>query len=632
MDRNSIIGFILIALIIFGFFFYQSKQLKEKAINDKNLQDSIALIQKDSVLLQNPTTAINDTIAIAKGGPVTYDPDSIKEKKLQDEFGVFAPSTKGTEEFITLENEVLKLIISNKGGRIYSAELKDYKTYDSLPLVLFKGEQSVFRLNFFAQNRNIYTDQLFFTPASSSISVSGNDSATVSMRLSLAPDKYLEYQYTIHGNSYMIDTKINTLGMHDVINANTNYFLLDWGFNAPRTELNIKGERDASTVYYKYATGDVDFLSPTSNENEKLATPLKWISFKRLFFSSILIAGDNEFEDAQVKTEMDLTSTEYTKQLSANITIPYDPRLAQSSYPMKMYLGPNHYQTLKQYDIGLEDQISLGWSFISYINKWIVIPLFNFLNNYIANYGIIILILTIVLKTLLFPLTYKAYLSGAKMRIIKPELDVIDKKYADKKEEMLKSYQEKQQIMNHAGVSPFGGCLPMLLQLPILMALLNFFPSSIELRQESFLWAADLSSYDSIFSWQQEIPILSAVYGNHISLFAILMTISTFITMMMNSQQMAGNPQAQQMKWMMYLMPILFLGFLNSSSAALSYYYLLANLITIAQTFIMQKFVDDKALLAKIEAYRKKPASQKKSSFQKRLEEMAKQRGMKLPK
>ncbi len=631
MDRNSIIGFILIGLIIFGFTFYQSKQASEKAVFDKQYQDSLALVHASdstTIILSNDTSHV----AQASVSTVAAQTDSSANKKLIDELGIFANAAKGTEQFTTLENELIKVTLSNKGGRVYSVELKKYKTYDSMPLVLFKGDSSAFRLNFFAQNKNINTDQLFFTPTNTSVTVANNDSSTIAMRLYAGENQYIEYQYTLHGNSYMLNTNINTVGMQNIINANTNYFMLDWAVNAPRSEKNLKNERNESTVYYKYATDDVDYLTKTSDKDQKLTTPLKWISFKHDFFSCVLIASAKEFDAATVKTQTDIASENYVKQMTANIIIPYDPRTAQSSFPMQMYFGPNNYQDLKDYNIGLENQIYLGWNFISYINKWIVIPLFNFFGKYIASYGIIILILTLVLKTLLFPLTYKAYLSGAKMKVIKPELDVIDKKYAGKQEDMLKSYQEKQTIMSQAGVSALGGCLPMLLQLPILMALLNFFPSSIELRQKSFLWASDLSSYDSIFSWSNDIPILSSVYGNHISLFAILMTLTTFGTMLMNKDQMGSNPQMKQMQWMMYIMPIIFLGILNNMSSALSYYYFLANLITIGQQLIMRKFIDEKALLAKIEAYRKKSSTQKKSSFQKRLEEMAKQRGMKLPK
>lgn len=633
MDRNSITGFALIGLIIFGFMFYQSKQLSEKAAHDKVIRDSLALIQPDTSVFKNATLIANaDNAAdLALDTSNTVQADSITNKKLQDAFGVFAASAKGEEQFVTLENEKIKVKISNKGGRIYSVELKDYKTYDSLPLMLFNGDSSTFRLNFFAQNRNINTDQLYFQPTSNSMVVSGNDSASISMRLYAGDNKYLEYKYVLHANSYMLNSSINTVNMQDVINANTNYFLLDWGVNVPRSEKNLKTERASSTIYYQYANDEIDYLTKTSDKEEDLKTPIKWVSFTQQFFSTTLIAGDKDFDAANIKTKTNEQSNNYVKQMTASITIPFDARQAQSSFPMQFYFGPNHYQTLKAQGIGLEEQISLGWSFLSYINKFLVIPLFNFLGNYIANYGIIILILTLVLKTLLFPLTYKAYLSTARMRVIKPELDAIDKKYSNKQEDMLKSYQEKQQVMSQAGVSALGGCLPMLLQLPILIALFNFFPSSIELRQQGFLWANDLSTYDSILDFGV-LPIINTIYGDHISLFALLMTASTFASMLMNNQQMASGPQAQQMKWMMYLMPIIFLGVLNSSSAALSYYYFLANMITIAQTLIMQKFVDEKALHAKIEAYRKKPSSQKKSSFQKKLEEMAKQRGMKMPK
>ena len=376
-----------------------------------------------------------------------------------------------------------------------------------------------------------------------------------------------------------------------------------------------------STIYYKYSDDDVDFISERKDESDDLKTKVKWISMKQHFFTQVLIADNSFDKPTHIETLAGKEGEDFVKQMKASFTIPYS-HLPNESFGMQFYFGPNHYKTLEKIGFNLEKQIPLGWGIFGWVNRYIVIFIFNFLSGFNLNYGIIILILTLVIKIMLLPLTFKAYQSQAKMKVLKPEIEEIQGKF---KEEPMKLQQEMMGLYKKAGVSPLGGCLPMLLQFPILIAMFRFFPQSIELRQQSFLWAHDLSTYDSIM----DLPFTIPFYGNHVSLFTLLMTISTLLITWVNSQTTVTNPQ---MKWMMYLMPIVFLGVFNSYSSGLSYYYFLANTISIGQQYLFKAFVDEDAIHKKIQENKKRPASQSKSKFQQRLEAMAKQKGVKLPK
>jgi YidC/Oxa1 family membrane protein insertase len=459
--------------------------------------------------------------------------------------------------------------------------------------------------------------------------VTGNDSVTIRMRL--YPDagdsafdrsKFIEYRYTLKGNDYMTSFAIATNGMQDVIGSNTDFITLEWAAMLRQQEKSLENERIVSTVYYKYFQDEVDFLSETKDDEEDLKTRVKWISFKQQFFASVLIAND-AFTNAQIKTQMVAEESSALKSMAATITVPLNFNQPSSEFPMSFYFGPNKYKTYRQYHLDLERQIPLGWSFflLAWINKYAVIPTFDFLSGFNWNYGIIILVLTILLKVVLFPIAYKTYLSSARMRVLKPEIDEISQKFP-KSEDSLKKQQATMDLYKRAGINPMAGCIPMLLQLPILIALFRFFPASIELRQQPFLWAEDLSSYDSIWNMPFEIPF----YGSHVSLFTLLMTISTIIYTKLNNDMMGSSTQQLPgMKTMMYLMPIMFLGFFNSFSSGLSYYYLLANLITFAQMYAFRMMVNEDKIHAQIQANKKKPV--KKSSWQKRMEELANKKG-----
>jgi YidC/Oxa1 family membrane protein insertase len=423
----------------------------------------------------------------------------------------------------------------------------------------------------------------------------------------------------------MFDLTINMVGMDGIVSANNRYMGLNWMADLRKQELT-QDQWNGSTIYYKFKGDEVDYMSETEDDEEQIGTKLKWVSFKQRFFSSVIIAKD-AFENGKltVVEKENAGDDRYLKTMEAEFELPININGA-TSVPLSFYFGPNKFKTLKAYGLDLERQIPIGWGFflLAWINEYIVMFVFNWLGGYGWNYGIVILMLTIILKIVLFPIAYKTYYSSAKMRVLKPEIDELGKKFP-KQEDAMKKQQAVMGLYKQAGVNPAAGCVPMLLQMPILFALFRFFPASIELRQQPFLWATDLSSYDSIMSLPWNIPF----YGDHVSLFTLLMTISTIMYTYMNNQMMAGQTnQMPGMKTMMYLMPIMFLGIFNGYASGLSYYYFLANIITFGQMFIFRYAINEDKLRAKIEIAKKKPMK-KKSGFQKRLEEAAKQRGYK---
>ena len=526
-----------------------------------------------------------------------------------------------------------------KGGRIYSVELKNYKTFEGKPLILFEGTTSKFGMNFFAQNRSIETEVFYFIPSDSTPSqvITGpvvkigkegmekfntggaNSSKSISMRLMAGEGKYLEYKYNLSYNSYLVGFEVNTQNLSKVITTNSNYLNFNWKIAVPRQERRSKmGEDNYSTIYYKYQDDDVEKLSTGKSGVESLRTKTKWISFKQLFFASALIA-DDAFPTVEIKTELTKEDPRYVGNFNADVAFPYEGKDSER-IKMKFYFGPSHYSTLKQYDLSMEGQINLGYIIVRQVNQWLIIPTFNFLRRFISNFGIIILLLTILIKLLIFPFTYKSYHSQAKMKALKPEIDEINAKFG--KDKPMEKQQATMALYKKAGVNPMGGCLPMLFQFPVLIAMFFFFPTSIELRQQSFLWATDLSTFDSIWN----LPFTIPAYGNHVSLFCLLMTITTIISTYMNSQ--TQNTDAMPgMKTMMYIMPVMFLFILNSYASGLSYYYFLANVFTIGQIYIFRMMIDEDKIRAQILINKKKPVV--KSKFQQKLEEMSKQQGVK---
>ncbi|MFZ4547823.1 MAG: membrane protein insertase YidC [Bacteroidales bacterium] len=635
MSKSNIIGLVIIVGLLIGYSLWMAPS-KEEMAAAKRKADSISLVQHaDSLFALEAAMqkkAIDDSLA--KANPVAI----IKTPKdsLSEGFGAIS---QNEEKLYTIESDLLKLKISSKGGRIWSVQLKDYQTFDSLPLVLYKGDSTMFGFEFNTEDlRTLNTADLKFIPigndGSDSLRVSGKDSLQFALRVypggsdSTASKSYIEYVYTLKGNDYMIGYKVNFAGMKGYIAQNTRDMSLLWSTTLLQQEKSLKTEQTQSTIHYMDVAGEVDYLSETEDEKERVSTPVKWVSFKQQFFSATLIA-DDKFESTDIETigYPDNNLDRHVKTMKSAYILPFSVE-GDQTYNLKWYFGPNKYKVLRQYGMNLERQIPLGWSFflMQWINRFAVIPVFNWLESTNMNYGIIILILTILLKIVLFPIAWKTYISSAKMRILKPEIEEIGLKFP-KKDDAMKKQQATMALYKKAGVNPMAGCVPMLLQFPILIALFRFFPAAFELRQQPFLWATDLSSYDSIYSWTAQIPLLSQFYGNHISLFTLLMTISTIMYTKMNNDMMGSTQQMPGMKTMMYLMPIMFLGFFNNFSAGLSYYYMLANLFTFAQMFVIRRFVNEDKLHKRIQENKTKPV--KKSSFQKRLEDMTKQQQQK---
>jgi YidC/Oxa1 family membrane protein insertase len=643
-NRNTIIGLLLI-FSIFIIFNYLSAPSKKDIEVQKQKRDSIAYVKSQeratAILEQAKNQVLRELQKkqqVLDGKPI--DSVSLAKAVFNDQLGKFSGAGSGKNEQFTIENDLIRLKISNRGGKIEYVELKNYKTWDKKPLILLDGDSLHFGFSFFSDNRIINTNNLYFKPhwftknsdKINSLSVSGKDSLQFGMRLYVnandsiaSPDKYIEFIYTLHGDQYMLGFTMKFEGMADVMDPSVKFLQMNWDANLKRQEKSVKMEQINSTVYYKFFEDKVDYLTETK-DNEKLLKneKVQWMSFKQQFFCSSIIAS-GFFTEPKVRTATLFTKERYLKSMYMEAGVPYNPQETKS-VSMSMYFGPNKFYTLKSYKLDLERQIPLGWGFflMAWINIWAVIPVFTFFGNFGWNYGIIILILTILLKIILFPIAFKTYKSSAKMRALKPDIDELAKKYP-KKEDAMKKQQATMDLYKRGGVNPMAGCIPLLLQMPILIAMFRFFPSSIELRQQGFLWASDLSSYDSIWTFPNGFVI--PWYGDHISLFALLMTISSVIYTRINDQMM-GYAQTQMpgMKTMMYLMPVMFLFWFNDYSSGLSYYYLLANLLTFAQIYIIRATIDEKKLHAQIEANKKKPV--KKSGFQKRLEDMAKKRGL----
>ena len=632
MNKNSILGFILIAGIMIGYTYWMTPSEEELA-KQQYVADSIAHIQRQKAEELASTTKVLEQSSQPEAPAIEITHEQRETfSDLQNKYDVFANAAIGDEQLYIIENDLVKIEVSNKGGHIKTIELKDYQTYDSLPVILFNPETSKFGLSFFSHNRIINTENFYFTPdefAKSHMVVSGTESLSFSMRLYIGStegvvnnNSYIEYLYTLNGDNYMIDFTINIVGMEGVISSNSSFVDLNWYADLRQQEKTID-QFNGSTIYYKYYQDEVDYMDETDDDEEQITTKLKWVSFKQRFFSSTLIAK-NSFNNGRLKVfeKENPGSDRYLKSMQADFELPINLK-GSTSIPFSFYFGPNKFYTLKAYDLELERQIPIGWGFfiLAWINEYIVIPTFDWLGGYGWNYGIVILVLTIMLKTLLFPIAYKTYYSTAKMRVLKPEVDELGKKFP-KKEDSMKKQQAVMALYKKAGANPAAGCVPMLLQMPILFAMFRFFPASIELRQQPFLWAHDLSSYDSIATLPWDIPF----YGDHVSLFTLLMTVSTIMYTYLNNQMMANqSTQMPGMKTMMYLMPVMFLGIFNSYASGLSYYYFLANIITFGQMFVFRYAINEDKLRAKIELNKKKPAK-KKSAFQKRLEDAAKQK------
>jgi YidC/Oxa1 family membrane protein insertase len=654
MDKNTITGIILIFAIFIGFSIYNGNRMNKSYKAVIEVADSLyaagdmenARAEYINALRYKPNqpevvAKVNEINRILGFAPAIEKTDSTGIKKVETDsvkqtveisvadsgrYGAFGASVSGDTGLITLENNKIELKISPKGGRVFSARLKDYRTYDSLPLVLFSGDSTIFGFNFYTtDNKAVLTNDLYFKPVSDARSFTvTNQPQSVQLRLMAGEDKYIEYKYTLAPDKYMVDFDVTFKSLENIIASNQNSITLDWRMYIPQQEKGRQNEEYYTTIKYKFFQDVVEGIRLRQQkdvEKKDLPTKLSWISFQDQFFSSVLISKDF-FLNGTISSTKTPASEDYIRYYTSEVGVPFNSG-QENAIGMKLYYGPNHISTLRKEGLQLEKIVFLGRNVIGWISRFIIIPVFNWLEKYIASYGIIILILTILIKIVLFPLTFKSYQSTAKMQVLKPLVDELGKKFP-KKEDAMKKQQATMDLYKRAGVNPMGGCLPMLLQMPILFAMFRFFPVSIELRQEHFLWATDLSTYDSILTLPFKIPM----YGDHVSLFTLLMTASTLLTM-----KMTGSSPGQDqpgMKMMMYMMPVMFMLMLNNFSSGLTYYYFLANILTYLQNIISKRFIDANKVLATLEENKKKPV--KKSKWQQRLEEAAKQRGIQPPK
>ena len=627
MDKNTWIGFGLIALIIIGFSLF-NRPSKEELEQRRRYQDSIAYVQameRETQAAMAALEARNDSLRMpASDGIVTAAPS------LSEVYGALAPAAVGVEQETVLENSRVRLTIASKGGRISRAELKQYKAYGDTvnDLCLFNGDEAQMSFTLVTANNRILTTQnLYFETLPLVTEADGTQVQT--MRLNTDGEGFMDFVYTLPADDYMIRFDIRCHGMQQVLAQNMNSLELQWNQLVPQQERGRKFEERYATLQYMYKGDDIENLSESKADSKNISGRLKWIAYKDQFFSTVLIA-DDVLSSAQLSSTPMRKESGYIKSYQTKASVGFDPTGAQP-VGFRMYFGPNHYNTLKAYDKGVEKQdrlylkrlVPLGWKIVSWINMILVIPMFDLFMSWGMHIGLVILLMTLVIKLIILPFTFQSYRSTAKMRVLKPQIDAINEKYPPEK--MQERQQATMALYQKAGVSPMSGCLPMLFQFPVLMAMFWFFPTAIELRGQSFLWADDLSTYDAILTWNANIPLISWFFGNHLSLFCLLMTVTNILYTWLNMQtQATGNdPTAKMMKWMMYLMPVMFMYIFNDYAAGLSYYYFVSLLMTIIQTYIFRWSIDDQKLLKQMEAKAAKNAAKpKKSGFMARLEKM----------
>lgn len=600
MDRNQAIGLVLITVIMMGYFMYFGSQQQETATKSTETTQT--------------TPGKKEEIA-AQPGSVQADSAQLSKK-----FGGFSSLASGESRQDTLGNSEIKVTFNSKGGSVEKVLLKKYLTSDKLPLYLIDRESSTMDFLVSTNSGIINLADLYFTPTKTDTSIV--------YKAELGQGQYIEQSYSLPANSYVVNYNLRFVGLDNLIQNKPVEF--NWKANLPQLERDFESNRTNSTVNFYFADGEFDYLNEreTDEQTEKLEAPVKWISMKQRFFSSAVIAKNN-FENGFVKSRsydmeqdargnvaLNMTSV---KNLSASMNIPIGD-LKSDKGAFQFYFGPNQYDILKNVTEGFDKNVFLGWPVINWINRFIVIPVFHLLEDVIDNYGVIIIILVLLIKLILFPLSYKSYVAMAKMKVLKPEIDEIKERAGG---DMQKSQMETMDLYRKVGINPLSGCVPILLQMPVLLAMFNFFPNSIELRQENFLWADDLSTFDAVFTWDAYIWGLSDFYGNHFSLFTFLMTVSTIVYTWFNNQV---STVTGPMKTVSYVMPVIFMFVFNSFPAGLAFYYFVSNLVTIAQQVIIRKFVDEDKIKLTLEENRKKSAANpgKKSRWMNRLEEAMK--------
>lgn len=618
MDRNAITGIVLITVLTLVYFTFF-------APNPEDLQPEKPKTEQVEATNQEDQTDATDTApAVIEAGMSEDAKDSVEVVRRMRKYSDFYLATQGEEKDVTVTTEKLTVNLNTLGGAISSAYLNEYKTYDSLPLPVIQnhpGNEMYFQFFFEgAEGKTIKSSDLFFqVKADNGMTVSGSDSIVVRMVAAIDDGKYIEQSYTFFGDRYDVGYDVRFVGLEDRLGKYSSYEY-NWTSYLPKTELSIKNMRQKTTIAYKQGE-DVDKMGEAAEqEKEDIKTPVDWVSYKSQFFSAILIP-EKSFNSATLELAVP-GNEDFNKMMTSNMKVNWD-RSDEIESRNRIYLGPNEYYTLNSYGLGLQEEMDMGWWIISYINIGTTY-IFKFLEGFIPNYGLIIILLAIMIRTLILPLTYKSYAGMAKMRVLNAsdEMKSLDEKFKDDSQKLQVA---KMSVYREMGVNPLGGCLPMLFSYPFLISLFFFFPQSVELRQQGFLWANDLSTYDAIVSWDAIIPIVSNVYGNHISLFTILMAISTFFFTwyQQKSQPTQSNPA---MKYIVYFLPVFLLVFLNNYASGLSLYYLVSNLLSISQNMVIRKFIDDDKLLQDMRDSQKKgkkKKSGKKAGSKGRLERWA---------
>ena len=627
MDKNSWIGLGLIAAILIGFSLF-NRPSEEELARRQHVQDSLALVNQQKAEAAQELAKLESEQAEELSAELT---EEEAEARLQAQFGSFSPAARGSEEAMVVENKVLRLTISPRGATIRKAELKNYRTYgDSInPLVLFEGAEKAQSFTLVtAENRILSTDNLYFVPQPITYDTLGNQVLTFRLH-TVYPESYLDFVYTLQDSNYMVGFEVRAHEMQSVMAGNVTGLDMRWEQKIPQQERGRRFEERYAQLQYMFTNRDIEKLSESKTDRARENGKIRWIAYKDQFFSTVMIADGEGFETTTFESEPMGKYSDYIKQYKTNTSFAFDPT-GKTPSAFRYYLGPNHYHTLNSYDEGKQkyerlrlcELVPLGWEIVAWINRILVIPMFDLFKRQGMNIGLVILLMTLVIKLIIFPFTFKSYKSSAKMRALKPQVDEINEKYPPEK--MAERQQATMELYRQAGASPMSGCLPMLFHFPVVMAMFWFFPTAIELRGESFLWADDLSTYDAIISWDRYIPVLSWAFNNHLSLFCILFTLTnfgyTYITM--QTQSTGNDPSAKMMRWMMYLMPLMFFFMFNDYAAGLSYYYFLSLLISILQTMIFRWTLNDERMLDEMERAkaRKKNNPKKKSGFMARLE------------
>ena len=631
MDKKSIIGIAVVAVLFLGFAYMNTKEqekYQQEMARWQAYQDSLAAAAAVTAPAAGEAVAAADSVAAA----------AVRERQVEALGATLAAAREAEAEEFTVENDVMAVRFSTRGGQVTGVTLKDYKRYaprgeEGRPVEMMDPATARFGMTFYVKNglRNVDVNTLDYVFEAEPVAEGPEGEQVVVMRLPVSGDASLEYRYTIYDTAsperdYLVGFDVRLVNMAREM-ANQTQIQIDWSNTSYQNEKGFKNENMYTTVAYRFpGEKSVEELGMSEEEKSKEVTSsLNWVAFKQQFFSSVFIAPENvSYADLGFSTAH--PGSGYVKDFTARMTVPYTPQT--EGYDFAFYFGPNKYSILKKVslsegdDLHMERLIPLGWGIFGWVNRWCVIPVFDFLRNYIPSFGIVILILAVLIRLVISPLTYKSYVSMAKMRLIKPQVDELAKKYP-KQEDAMKRQQATMELYKKAGINPMGGCIPLLIQMPILIAVFRFFPASIELRDQSFLWADDLSSSDSVLNLPFSIPF----YGDHVSLFALLMALSMFVYSYYNYQQTASaQPQMAGMKFMMvYMMPVMLLLWFNSYASGLCYYYLLSNLLTIGQTLVIRRMVDDSKIQAIMQANAARKSKGRKSKFQQRYEELMRQ-------